>query len=27
LPAENVILEGSSNFEITDFSNVVFKRL
>ena len=27
LPAEDVITNGSSNFEITDFSDVVFKRL
>ena len=26
LPAEDVITNGSSNFEITDFDNVVFKR-
>lgn len=27
LPSEEVITKGSSNFEITDFSNVIFKRL
>lgn len=27
LPAEDVITNGSSNFEITDFSDVIFKRL
>lgn len=27
LPAEDVITNGSSNFEITDFSDVVFKRI
>lgn len=27
LPAEDVITKGSSNFEITDFGDVVFKRL
>lgn len=27
LPSENVITNGSDNFEITDFDNVVFKRM
>ena len=27
LPAEDVITKGSSNFEITDFEDIVFKRL
>ena len=27
LPSEEVITKGSSNFEITDFSDVIFKRL
>lgn len=27
LPAEDIIEKGSSNFEITNFSNVVFKRI
>lgn len=27
LPAEDIITNGSSNFEITDFSDVVFKRI
>lgn len=27
LPSENVIINGSDNFEITDFSDVVFKRM
>ena len=27
LPAEDIIEKGSSNFEITDFSDVVFKRI
>ena len=27
MPAPNIITEGNSNIEITDFSNVIFKRI